>query len=292
MSAGEYGALFESLRSVRWPARRRVGRALPGVHQATMRGVSPELLEYRAYRQGDDPRRLDWKLLGRTDRAYVRLSNERALLPTLLVVDASASMDFPDGVESKWRQASRVGAGLAAIAHADGDPVGLAIAARRLVELRPRSRAGVVGEIVRTLGEAVPGGGGSLAALVAAVRRPLRLVLISDLLDEEEALPRAAAALLARGGEVHVVHIVARDELAPPARSMLAVDPENSAVRRPLVPLTRAAYEQAFGAWREAIAQRWRAAGAGFTMVVSDEPAERAIRRIVAPSGRGQEGGR
>ena len=57
--------------------------------------MSAEFVEYRGYRQGDDTKRIDWKLLARTDRAYIRLSQERTLLPTALMVDASASLAFP-----------------------------------------------------------------------------------------------------------------------------------------------------------------------------------------------------
>ena len=62
-----------------------------------MRGISAEFTEYRPYRQGDDLGRIDWKLFARSDRAYIRLSNDRAIFPTMIVLDASASMDFPVG---------------------------------------------------------------------------------------------------------------------------------------------------------------------------------------------------
>ena len=75
-----YGPLLEAVRGLTWPARRRAGGALPGVHVSRLRGAAPELSEYRLYRQGDDPRRLDWKLLARSDRAYIRLAEDRAIL--------------------------------------------------------------------------------------------------------------------------------------------------------------------------------------------------------------------
>ncbi|HEU4565419.1 MAG TPA: DUF58 domain-containing protein, partial [Gemmatimonadaceae bacterium] len=62
-SAAGYGALLDALRGVRWPARRPVRGTTTGAHASRMVGVSPEFTEYRPYRQGDDPRRLDWKLL-------------------------------------------------------------------------------------------------------------------------------------------------------------------------------------------------------------------------------------
>src|SRR3990172_6521269 len=91
----DYGALLDALRGVTWPARRAALAGTAGSHRSRLHGLSAEFTEYRPYRQGDDPRRLDWKLLARTDRAYLRLTNDRATLGTLLVVDASASMAYP-----------------------------------------------------------------------------------------------------------------------------------------------------------------------------------------------------
>ena len=278
-------ALLDALRAVRWPARRAVRGGAPGAHAARSRGTSVELSEYRAYRQGDDPRRLDWKLLARSDRAFVRLSPDHAVLPTMVVVDASASMDYPAGGAGKWAQARRLALGLAAIAHGQGDPVGLAVAAAagpRLVP--PRTRRGVIAELARVLDDVRPGGTPTLAPLVAATTAG-RLVLVTDLLGDADALRVEASRAMAGGAEVHVVHVVSRAELEPPERALLAVDPEDPTVRRPLTPATRAAYVEAFATWRAAESRRWREAGAVHTLVTDDEPADRAARRVVVAQG-------
>src|SRR5215203_1266643 len=92
-----YGALLDAVRGVHWQARRAATGAIAGTHQSKQRGTSAEFTEYRLYRQGDDPRRIDWRLLARSDRAYIRLATDRAVLPTVLVVDATASMHSPAG---------------------------------------------------------------------------------------------------------------------------------------------------------------------------------------------------
>jgi len=73
-----YGALLDAVRGVHWQARRAVTGALAGTHHSKQRGTSAEFTEYRFYRQGDDPRRIDWRLLARSDRAYIRLATDRA----------------------------------------------------------------------------------------------------------------------------------------------------------------------------------------------------------------------
>jgi uncharacterized protein (DUF58 family) len=283
-TAGGYGALLDALRGVRWPARRPARGATTGAHPSRLTGVSPEFTEYRPYRQGDDPRRLDWRLLARTDRAYLRITSDRATLGTVIAVDASASMDFPRGAGSKWAHARAVAVGLAAVAHADGDPVGLVVAgARGAVTLPPRTRRGVVGEIARALDAVEPGGGAPLAPAVAALGVP-RIAVVSDFLgDDADALLRAARERVSAGGEAFAVHVVAREELEPPASAMMATDPEHPEVARALAEGTRDEYVRAFAAWREALARDWLGAGASYRLCATDEPAARAVREIARP---------
>jgi uncharacterized protein (DUF58 family) len=292
MAVGPYGALLESVRGVRWPARRPVQGGSPGVHLARTRGVASEFAEYRPYRQGDDPKRLDWKLLARSDRAFIRLAPDHAVLGTLLAADASASMAYPvesaavPGVQlrTKWRAAREVIVACAAVVHASGDPVGLTIAAQDgLARLAPRTRRGVVAEIARTLDAAVPTGSASLAN--AFVGAPPRVLLVTDCLGDLEGVRRAARAHVAGGGEVHVVHVVSRAELEPPQAAMLAMDPEDPSVVRPLTSGTRSAYRAAFDAWRGDVARGWRDDGVAYHEVVDDQPVDVLVRRIVASPG-------
>src|SRR3954470_7676979 len=140
MTAGPYGALLDAVRGVRWPAARRVMGATLGAHPSQLRGNSSEFSEFRPYRQGDDPRRVDWRLLARSDRAYVRLTTDRATMRTEIILDASASMAFPPETLARWVRAREVAIALAAVAHAESDPVGLAIASTRSIRIPPRAR--------------------------------------------------------------------------------------------------------------------------------------------------------
>jgi uncharacterized protein (DUF58 family) len=281
MSAGSYGALLDAVRGVHWQARRTSGNAAAGAHQSRQRGTSAEFTEYRLYRQGDDPRRIDWRLLARSDRAYIRLATDRTVLPTTIVLDGSASMAFPLTTRAKWTRAQEIAVGLAAVAHADGDPVGLVAqeSPGLLRTLPPRTRRGVVGEIARVVDACEPAGSAPLAPAVSAIHTS-RIAVVTDLLGDAEELLRVARVHVVAGGEFHVVHVIAREEIDPPRRPILAADPEQPAMHRLLTDATRAGYESAFAAWREEMATRWRAAGAAYTEVVADEPASHAIRRV------------
>src|SRR5688572_8677489 len=278
-------SLFDSLRGLSWPSRRRALGSLPGTHRSRLRGTAPELSEYRLYRQGDDPRQLDWKLLARSDRAYIRLAEDRSLLSTWFVVDASASMAFPEETRAKWTLARDLTLGLASVALAAGDPVGLLMAhPAPPPKSRPRSRRGTLSELAATLGAIEPAGAIRLAALLADARPGVRLVVISDFLSDEEPTRRAASALMAAHCDVHAVHVVAREELDPSAQAIRAVDPEDPSILRPLDDVMRARYVSNFARWREQTASAWRQAGSTWTEVRTDEDPSHGVRRVIGAS--------
>ena len=291
MSEPSYGALLDAVRGVQWPARRSVPAGPVGMHLSRTRGASSEFAEYRAYRQGDDPRRIDWRLLARSDRAYIRLTTDRAILGTTIVLDSSASMAFPVATRAKWHLAQQIAIGLAAVAHAAGDPVGLIVSENGVPRtLAPRTRRGVVDELARVVEDVQPAGSAHLAPLGRLARTP-RIAIISDLLGDSDDLIRVASAHVSGGGggggggEAHVVHVIAREELELPNRTLLAADPEDPSVERLLTEATRRAYDETFAEWRAEVARQFRAGGAAYTQVVTDEPAAHAVRRIARPAG-------
>jgi len=236
------------------------------------------------YRQGDDARALDWKLLARSDRAFVRLSDDRALLPTWIVLDGSASMDFPaEGDMSKWRMACAVAVGLAAVAHASGDPVGvLALHADGVLRMPPRTRRGTVREIARSLDALRAGGTSALASALMQIPVTARCVLVTDCLGDHAATIKNASVLAAGGAMLECVHIVAREELALPEGVFRAQDPEDAAVWRVTSPDVRTGYATSFDAFRAQVRDQWRALGAGYTEVSTDMAPARAVRVVVA----------
>ncbi len=284
------GPLLDALRGVTWPTRERVRAGLPGAHRANQRGTSGEFTEFRAYRQGDDPRRIDWRLLARSDRAFVRVTDERAWWPTWIVVDASASMAFPtDGATraearapDKWTTARALAVGLAASAHATGDPVGLMVATRPDGRRVPaRTRRGTVQAIGRVLDDITPAGSAPLSPLLARVPAGARIAVITDGLDDDVTLVATLARARAAGSEVTLVHVVHPWELEPPAGAWQARDPEHDDDRRPLMANARATYRGAFDAWRADFSRRVLAAGARHLTVPCDEAPAKAVRRLV-----------
>ena len=284
----DFAALLDSVRGIRWPARSAVRGGIPGAHTSRMRGISAEFTEYRPYRQGDDLGRIDWRLFARSDRAYIRLSNDRAILPTMIVLDASASMAFPVETNGKWMLAAQLAVGLAAVARSSADPVGLVIARDgKSVLLQPRSRQGVIHEMIRAIADAGPSGSEAMSpAFTAAARLSGRVVLITDFLGDAEDLLNNAARTVVGSREVHAIHVVAHEEIDPPRETLLVSDPEAPDIRRPLTGDARDAYISAFAAWRDRLSHDWSDSGISYTMaVVGAEAPDHLIRRIAAPRG-------
>jgi hypothetical protein len=92
-------------------------------------GAGSELLDTRPYVVGDDPRRIAWSAYARLERLVVRLAADEAPLRLALVIDTSASMRF--GAPTKLRQATRIAAGLAAVALSGEDRVAAVAASSR-----------------------------------------------------------------------------------------------------------------------------------------------------------------
>lgn len=233
-------------------------------------------------------RKIDWKLFARSNRAYIRLSNDRAILPTTIVLDATASMAFPVATLGKWHLAAQTAIGLAAVARSSADPVGLVIARdAEILQLPPRTRQSVIHEMVRAVLETTPSGSNSLtSAFDAAARTSGRIVVISDFLGDADDLLANVSRAVVSGREVHALHVIAPEEIDPSRETLLVSDPENPEVRRPLMGDARDAYVRNFAAWRDSLAHVWSEAGVSFNAaIVGEETPDHLIRRITAVHG-------
>lgn len=96
-----------------------------GHHKSPHRGSSVEFAEYRNYVPGDDLRRLDWRVFGRTDRFYMKEFEADTNLRCYLVLDTSASMSFTGQHGSRLDYAKKIAASLAYLTIQQGDAAGL-----------------------------------------------------------------------------------------------------------------------------------------------------------------------
>jgi uncharacterized protein (DUF58 family) len=76
---------------------------IAGLHKSPFRGFSVEFAEHRPYNPGESVKNIDWKLLARTDKKYIKQFNEETNLKAHIWLDTSASMRFPEKAESKLK---------------------------------------------------------------------------------------------------------------------------------------------------------------------------------------------
>jgi len=82
-------------------ARQVVEGFITGLHQSPFHGFSVEFAEHRLYNNGESVKNIDWKLLARTDKLFVKQFEEETNLRCYLLLDTSSSMNFPEKGISK-----------------------------------------------------------------------------------------------------------------------------------------------------------------------------------------------
>ena len=88
------GEVLNRLRRQFIHARMPMVGTITGQHKSPHRGSSVEFAEYRKYVPGDDPRLLDWRVLARTDRFFIREFEADTNLRCYMVLDCSTSLAF------------------------------------------------------------------------------------------------------------------------------------------------------------------------------------------------------
>ncbi|HEX7448991.1 MAG TPA: DUF58 domain-containing protein [Pirellulales bacterium] len=207
-------------------ARRVVEGTISGLHRSPFHGFAVEFAEYREYSPGDDLRRLDWRVFGRTDRYYVKQYEEESNLRCHIVLDASASMRYGSGPLTKFDYAATVAASLATLLVGQQDPVGLALFdSQRRKLLPPAATQAQLVRIVEELESSQPDRqtqlGPVLQDLSEQVRKRGLMIIISDLLTDLDSFYDGLSRLQYRGHEIMILHILDRDELELPFNDLV-----------------------------------------------------------------------
>src|SRR3954464_3619316 len=114
-------AALQGTKNLELRARLVVEGFMSGLHRGQYHGFSVEFTEYRSYTPGDDPRYLDWKLVGRTDRYFIKKFEDETNLRCHLLVDTSRSMTYGSRGYTKTDYARTFAATLAYFLAHQGD---------------------------------------------------------------------------------------------------------------------------------------------------------------------------
>ncbi len=271
--------------------RVRVG-VMKGDRRSTKRGTSIEFADYRNYVQGDDLRRLDWNVFARLERPFIKLLEEEEDLAVHLLVDASASMDWPDDeAMNKLHYGLRLAGALGHIGLTTGDLLTVTLLnsqnerrwgpyrgqqnSLRLLQFLENGQATGITDLNLSLRNYALRGG-----------RPGLLFILSDLLSPN-GYQEGLNALQARGYEVGLIHILSLDEVEPAfSGDLKLVDVETGAdAEITLDATTRNLYRQRLREWQAAIATACANRHIHYIPLTTDLPWEKLVMQTLRVKG-------
>lgn len=189
-----------------------------GLHKSPFHGFSVEFSEYRPYTRGDDPRFIDWKVMARSDRAFIKKFEDETNLRAHLLVDRSKSMEYGSDEVVKSDYAATLAATLAYFLMGQQDAVGLTTFDEHVDQHIPaRNRPGQLRRLMLQLEKAPSGHGTDLGAAMKGLHELIRkrsfIVLISDLLAPLEELEKQIGYLAAGRHDLAIFQIMDPREL-------------------------------------------------------------------------------
>jgi uncharacterized protein (DUF58 family) len=200
-------------------ARSVVEGFMSGLHRSPFTGFSTEFTEYRQYNPGDDLRYLDWRLLARTDRYFIKKYRADTNTQCHLLIDTSASMNYAHASSvTKLQYAQFLAASLAYLLSRQQDAVGLVGFADKVhTHVPARNRTGHMRTIFGNLSVLQPGGETDLAAslhqLAEILTRRGIVVVISDFYDQPDRLGEAFQHLRFKGHDTVAFQVLDQNEL-------------------------------------------------------------------------------
>lgn len=203
-------------------ARSVVEGMLLGLHRSPVFGFSQEFAEYRAYRDGDDPRHVDWNVFARSERMVIKQFRGDTNSHLMIVLDASASMNFGTPT-SKLDYARMLAACLAFLASRQHDAPGLTVFDETVLKyLAPSRRPGAQNALLATLENLEPGQGTrfqpALESFLGRVGRRGMVAVISDFHRDPEILLERVQPLCLAGHDLILFQVLDAEELRPRAR--------------------------------------------------------------------------
>ncbi|NCG12673.1 MAG: DUF58 domain-containing protein [Planctomycetia bacterium] len=206
-------------------ARMIVEGSITGLHRSPFHGSSVEFAEHREYVPGDDIRHIDWKVLGRSDRFYIKQFEEETNLRVQLVMDASESMNYGSGAMTKLEYARTLAAALAYLILGQQDAVGALVFDDKIRADAPISQSrshlqDLVSVLSQESGKDTTDIGEVLGRVSDRLKRRCLIVLMTDLFDEPEGILHGLRRLRHAGHDVLVLHVMDPDELEFPFTRM------------------------------------------------------------------------
>lgn len=202
---------------------------MAGEHKSPYRGFAVEFAQHREYTQGDDVRHLDWKVLGRTDRYYIKQYEQETNYVAHLLLDGSESMKYGSGKITKLHYGKMMAACLAYLILHQRDAVAMGLFNTEVRDYTPRSdNLATIHNLISKLAAFEPKEQTNIAGVLHDMARQIRrkgiVILISDFFDDEQKVLDGIQHLRFGGNEVIVFHVMDPYELEFPFVGLVEFD--------------------------------------------------------------------
>jgi len=210
-------------------ARYIVEGYMAGEHKSPYRGFAVEFAQHREYSQGDDVRHLDWKVLGRTDRYYIKQYEQETNYVANILLDGSESMKYGSGKLTKLQYGKMMAACLAYLILYQRDAVALGLFDTTMRDYTPRSdNKATIHSLMSKLAAFEPTNQTNIATVLHDMARQIRrkgiVIIISDFFDDEANILDGLQHLRFGGNEVIVFHTMDPYELEFPFTGLVEFD--------------------------------------------------------------------
>jgi len=259
-------------------ARSIVEGYMAGEHKSPYRGFAIEFAQHREYVPGDDLRHLDWKVLGRNDRYYIKQYEQETNYVAHLLLDGSESMRYGSGSVSKFDYARTMAACLAYLILLQRDAMALGIFDSTLRDYLPRTdNLTNIHNAMRMLANFQPVQKTSIAPVLHEMAQKVRrrgiFIVISDFFDDVAKILEGIQHLRFSGSEVIVFQVLDPYELEFPfTGSVEFIGLEGIPKLRTRPAEIRKSYLREFTAFVDALRDGCLGAGCHFVQVHTGQP--------------------
>jgi uncharacterized protein (DUF58 family) len=195
-------------------ARLVVEGFITGLHKSPYHGFSVEFAEHRQYMPGDEPKHIDWKIYGKTDRYYIKQFEEETNLKSYIILDASRSMAYSsNGRMKKLEYASYIAAALSYLMVQQRDAVGLTVYDEKVrTHMPPHATKSYLKAILKQLelteASNKTGTASSLHQIAERIKRRGLVIILSDLFDKPNEVATALKHFRHKKNEVIVMQVL------------------------------------------------------------------------------------
>jgi uncharacterized protein (DUF58 family) len=264
-------------------ARTVVEGFISGLHRSPHLGFSVNFAEYRPYRPGDDIRKIDWKVYGRTDRFFIKEFEGETNTSLFLILDCSRSMAYGSRGISKLEYGQFLAASLGYFAYKQRDSIGFVSYDDHIMDYIPaRGSIGHLDTVLHAIERAHPGERTDFVKTLTNVSERLRrrgiVVVISDLYDEPAGVMNGLRHLAFRGNDVIVFQILDPAELLfdfPDAAQF--IDMETRAEMHVVPDFLRREYRRILGNQIAEYEKECRKDRIDFSLIDISQPLDRAL---------------